>query len=165
MVPPAKDNLTGTAGGDRDHRLAPRRRWRRWRRRPGAAAPTAGPCATTKSGTRGKDRLVGTDQGDRLFGLLGGDLISGLAGDDCLFGNKGADRLFGGDGADQISGGNSRDRVNGGRGADTVRSGNARDVVKVRDGEADTVDCGGGDDRVIADAADNLSNCENVKRR
>ena len=82
-----------------------------------------------------------------------------------IFGNKGGDRLFGGDGADQISGGNSRDRVNGGRGTDTVRSGNARDVVKVRDGETDTVECGGGEDRVIADAADNLSNCENVKRR
>jgi hypothetical protein len=136
----------------------------------GSAGPSptpapAGPCATTKSGTAGRDRLSGTVGGDRITGLLGGDLILGLAGDDCLFGNKGGDRLFGGDGADQISGGNSRDRVNGGRGADTIRSGNAGDVVKVRDGEADTVDCGGGEDRVTADAADKLQSCERVKRR
>ena len=34
-----------------------------------------------------------------------------------------------------------------------------------RDGEADTVNCGSGDDRVSADAADHLSGCERVKRR
>ena len=34
------------------------------------------------------------------------------------------------------------------------------DGVNVRDHEADTVDCGAGDDRVIADKADTLTGCE-----
>jgi hypothetical protein len=131
----------------------------------GSTTTPSGRCATVKSGTAGKDSLTGTAGGDQIAGLRGGDLISGLAGDDCLFGNKGGDRISGGDGADQISGGNSRDRVNGGRGGDTIRSGNAGDVVKARDGEADTVDCGGGEDRASADAADNLQDCERVRRR
>jgi hypothetical protein len=131
----------------------------------GGQTQATGPCANVRTGTSAKDQLTGTEGGDRLTGLRGGDLISGLAGDDCLFGNKGGDRLFGGDGADQLSGGNSRDRINGGAGADEVTAGSAGDVVKVRDGEADTVDCGGGVDWGVADPADDLSNCENVKRK
>ena len=127
--------------------------------------PATGPCANVKSGTKGGDRLTGTAGGDRLVGLRGNDRINGLAGDDCLFGNKGADRVSGGGGADQISGGNRRDRITGGPGKDTIRAGNAGDVVKAKDGEADTIDCGGGVDRAKADPQDKLTNCENGRSK
>jgi hypothetical protein len=129
---------------------------------PSQQAPATGACANAVNGTRAGDRLTGTDSSDRIAGMRGRDRISGLGGDDCLFGNKGPDRVFGGLGADQISGGNKRDRLTGDAGADTIRAGNARDVVKARDGEADTIDCGGAIDRVSADPQDKLTNCENV---
>jgi hypothetical protein len=125
---------------------------------PGGSQPAA--CANVKTGTAGGDTLTGTDGGDRLVGLRGKDRINGLGGDDCLFGNKGADRVSGGTGADQLSGGNSRDRLNGGPGPDTIRAGNAGDRIKAKDGEADTIDCGGGVDKVKADPQDSLTNCE-----
>jgi hypothetical protein len=134
---------------------------------PGGGSPTppTGACANQKTGTGGNDNLTGTAGSDRLTGLKGNDRISGLAGDDCLLGNKGSDRINGGDGADQIGGGNKRDRITGGPGPDTIRAGNAGDVVKAKDGEADTVDCGGGVDRVKADPRDKLKRCESGRNR
>ncbi len=120
----------------------------------------AGACANVKTGTVGRDTLTGTEGGDRVTGLKGNDRIFGLGGDDCLFGNKGADRVNGGTGADQLSGGNKRDRLIGGPGQDTIRAGNAGDRIKAKDGEADTIDCGGGVDKVKADPQDSLTNCE-----
>ena len=130
---------------------------------PPAQQPAPSPaCSNAVNGTRNGDRLTGTEASDRVTGMRGADRISGLGGDDCLLGNKGSDRVFGGPGADQISGGNSRDRITGEAGADTIRGGNARDVIKARDGEVDTIDCGGAVDRVSADPQDRLSACENV---
>jgi hypothetical protein len=132
---------------------------------PGGNPPVSGPCATERRGTGGNDSLTGTEGGDRIVGLRGNDNIRGLGGDDCLLGNKGSDRVNGGAGADQISGGNHRDRITGGPGADTIRGGNAGDVIKAKDGEADTVDCGGGTDRVKADKQDKLVSCEITGKR
>jgi hypothetical protein len=127
---------------------------------PGANPPVSGPCATERRGTGGNDSLTGTAGGDRIVGLRGNDNIRGLGGDDCLLGNKGSDRVNGGAGADQVSGGNRPDRLSGGPGADTIKGGNAGDTIKSRDGEADTIDCGGGTDRVKADKQDKLVSCE-----
>ena len=46
-----------------------------------------------------------------------------------------------------------------------MTAGAGDDVVFVRDHVADTVDCGDGTDRVFADKADTLTNCEDVKVR
>ena len=46
-----------------------------------------------------------------------------------------------------------------------MTAGAGDDVVWVRDHKADTVDCGAGDDTVIADKADTLTNCEHAKVR
>jgi hypothetical protein len=125
-----------------------------------------GACATEKRGTGGRDALTGTEGGDRLVGLKGDDTIRGLGGDDCLLGNKGSDRVNGGAGADQISGGNRPDRLVGGPGQDEIRGGNAGDVIRARDGEADTIDCGGGVDRVKSrDKQDTLIGCESAGKR
>ena len=36
------------------------------------------------------------------------------------------------------------------------------DIVNAKDGEADTIDCGVGNDTAIVDAIDTVANCENV---
>jgi hypothetical protein len=47
-----------------------------------------------------------------------------------------------------------------------VRAGRGADVIDLRDGQVDTVDCGRGRDRVLADPADDLAgNCEQVTRQ
>ncbi|HET7444625.1 MAG TPA: hypothetical protein VFJ57_08205 [Solirubrobacterales bacterium] len=96
----------------------------------GAAAAR---CATRLSGDGGPNRVVGTVGGDRISGGPGRDRLLGEGGEDC------------------IDGGAGRDRLSGGSGDDLIRS---------RDGVADVVDCGDGDDVVLADAKDVVRNCE-----
>jgi Ca2+-binding RTX toxin-like protein len=96
----------------------------------GAAAKK---CATRIYGDGGSNRVVGTVGGDRIVGGAGRDRLLGGAGEDCLDGGAG------------------RDTLSGGPGDDTIRS---------RDGSADVVDCGDGEDLVIADAKDTLRSCE-----
>jgi subtilase family serine protease len=60
--------------------------------------------ATTLSGTRNNDDLLGTASGDRLSGLRGDDDLFGFGGDDLLWGDRGDDNLYGGTGDDWIWG-------------------------------------------------------------
>jgi hypothetical protein len=124
-----------------------------------------GDCANLRSGTAGRDTLLGTTAGDLLRGLRGRDRIRGGAGNDCLFGNKGPDRLFGEAGDDTLNGGNSRDRLVGGAGRDSIRAGAAPDVIRARDGSRDEIDCGSGRDRVVADRNDRFKSCERVRTK
>ena len=62
--------------------------------------------------------------------------------------------IRGGAGDDNLLGGAGNDRITGGPGQDQVYGGNGKDIINVRDGEVDTVHCGAGRDRVIADADD-----------
>jgi hypothetical protein len=123
------------------------------------------PCelAATR-GTRGPDTLAGTESSDHLSGLRGSDTLTGLGSDDCLRGQRGRDRLDGGSGADLIRASAGSDRVTGGPGADTIQGGLGNDRIDALDGERDFVACGNGNDRVIADAVDNLKGCERVSR-
>ena len=92
-----------------------------------------------------------------LFGGRGADVLLGLGGNDVLRGGRGGDTLDGGPGADVLTGGPGRDRLFG-------RAGN--DVVHARDRERDTIDCGAGRDRVVADRVDRVRRgCELVSRR
>jgi Ca2+-binding RTX toxin-like protein len=106
--------------------------------------------------------------------------LRGLGGDDELVGTDRADRLDGGAGADTLRGGFGNDQITGGPGRDTIEGdragrcnevhcdidpGSAADTIDARDGEADTISCGPGPDRVLADAADAVaSDCETVER-
>jgi Ca2+-binding RTX toxin-like protein len=75
-------------------------------------------------------------------------------GDDRLVGDREDNRLFSSDGPD---------RVVGKGGSDKIATGDGRDVILAADGERDTVLCGKGADRVIADRADRIRNdCEDV---
>jgi uncharacterized protein (DUF2147 family) len=96
-----------------------------------------GPCANEIRGTPSDDTLFGTDAGDAIRGEGGHDTIDGRAGDDCL---------------------------RGGRGRDTIEGDEGNDVIHVRRGRRDKVDCGAGDDTVIAGSNDAVAgDCETVK--
>ncbi len=51
-------------------------------------------------------------------------------------------------------GGTGNDTLTGNGGIDQLTAGDGDDVVNARDGVVDRVDCGGGNDTVIADVAD-----------
>ncbi len=101
----------------------------------------------------------------------GNDQVTGLNASETIDGGAGDDRLEGGFGDDTIVGGPGKDTIIGDRSASqcglfescSLPQGN--DVIDVRDGEADTVSCGVGADRVLADAADTVAaDCEQVDR-
>jgi Ca2+-binding RTX toxin-like protein len=100
--------------------------------------------------------LVGTSRAEYLAGGGFDDVIRGMGGNDTIPGGAGDDRLDGGDGNDVITGGSGADRLFGGPGSDTIYA---------ADGERDTVDCGAGRDRVVADPFDKVVNCEVVASR
>jgi RTX calcium-binding nonapeptide repeat (4 copies) len=109
-------------------------------------ASVAGAGATVLRGGPGPQTLTGTAAADSLFGGGGDDSLSGMAG---------RDRLVGGPGADTISGGPGRDRLLGRAGADRLLA---------KDGEADVVNCGTGEDIAVVDPVDRVSaNCETVR--
>ena len=98
-------------------------------------------------------RIVGTSKTEYLAGGGHDDTIFGLGGNDTLIGGAGDDTIYGGAGNDVITGGAGADKVYGGPGSDTILA---------ADGERDTIDCGPGRDRVVADSFDKLVNCEVV---
>ncbi|MBA3245054.1 MAG: PD40 domain-containing protein [Actinobacteria bacterium] len=97
--------------------------------------------------------IVGTSRSEYIAGGGGDDILSGRGGNDTIRGGGGDDRLNGGDGNDYIDGGGDVDRIDGGAGSDTII---------VADGEIDIVECGDGNDRVVADPSDRLSGCEAI---
>ncbi|HWK28339.1 MAG TPA: calcium-binding protein [Solirubrobacter sp.] len=105
-------------------------------------------------------RLVGTDQAD---------LLTGFDYDDTILGGAGDDTIIGGYGNDTINPGPGRDTVN----ADAVAACNflecrpayGNDTIDARDGEVDTITCGVGQDKVLADTIDVVApDCETVER-
>jgi hypothetical protein len=70
--------------------------------------------------------------------------------------------IEGGSGADDLNGGPLADTIDGGPGTDAIAGGAGDDEIDARDGEVDTIDCGAGDDPVLADPVDVLTGCEPV---
>jgi hypothetical protein len=80
-----------------------------------------------------------------------------------VVGTADADDLAGSGGANTLDGGAGGDTLNGLGGADTLIGNLGEDTIRARDGVADTISCGPGDDRVFADPADNVgADCESV---
>jgi uncharacterized delta-60 repeat protein len=132
-----------------------------------------GRCANDVIGRGRGDTLSGTPAGDRMRGRVGDDVLFGLSGDDCIYGEKGPDLLFGGDGDDvlegdsgddQIKGENGDDRLVGGRGINRYNGGPGDDRIYSRNGRAEIVECGPGNDWVKADRIDRLRRCERRAR-
>jgi hypothetical protein len=99
----------------------------------GDPPPPYAPAPATLDGGDGNDRLSGTSAGDTLRGGAGDDAFDGHAGNDVL---------------------------DLGPGADSVNDLAGDDTVEARDGTADRVDCGPGNDTGFFDAVDVATNCE-----
>lgn len=108
---------------------------------------------------------------------FGPSTIETRGGDDRVTSGNGRQTIDAGSGADYLEGGFGNDTLTGGPGRDTIAGDftgsqcgvfqsctlpHGDDIINARDGEVDTVDCGVGNDRVVADAVDTLSNCETV---
>jgi hypothetical protein len=104
--------------------------------------------------------------------------VEGRGGNDVLLAGVGRQTLDGGAGDDQIEGGFGDDTLTGGPGRDTIAADftgsqcgwlqsctipHGNDTVNARDGEADSIDCGVGEDTAIVDAIDTVANCEKVE--
>ncbi len=110
----------------------------------------------------------------------GASTIATRGGNDTVTGGNAAESIDGGAGDDRLEGGFGDDAIVGGPGRDTIvgdKSGGncglfescsmpiGNDVIDARDGEADSVICGVGTDKVLADAADTIApDCETVER-
>jgi Ca2+-binding RTX toxin-like protein len=124
------------------------------------------------TGSDGPEKFVIANPGNS-----GPSNLIGRGGDDELVGHDFNDNVDGGAGNDHVEGGLGNDTVAGGPGQDTIY-GDAtasrctyysckipfgNDVIAARDGEADNIDCGIGQDRAIVDAVDVVTNCETVE--
>jgi Ca2+-binding RTX toxin-like protein len=84
---------------------------------------------------------------------IGADVeeVTGGSGNDTIAAGPNGSRLHGGPGNDRIKGSPQEDRLEGNEGDDTIDS---------RDGHYDSIDCGPGNDVVLADPGDFAENCE-----
>ena len=78
-------------------------------------------------------------------------------------GESGNDRIFGGPGDDLLIGGPGNDYIKTGGGYDTVRGGPGNDFIDATGKGLAKVDCGSGDDTVIAKRLEHLYRCEHVR--
>jgi Ca2+-binding RTX toxin-like protein len=78
-------------------------------------------------GSKGGDRLYGSDLANVIRGAGGNDKIDTRQGNDKAYGDAGNDRISGGDGNDRIEGGAGNDILNGGTGKDSLIGGTGRD--------------------------------------
>jgi Ca2+-binding RTX toxin-like protein len=79
-----------------------------------------------------------------------------------IVGGKLGDDLYGDAGNNTIAGERGEDLINGNLGIDQLQGGAAGDVVMARDGVADVIECGDGNDLAIADPQDKVMKCETV---
>jgi Ca2+-binding RTX toxin-like protein len=80
---------------------------------------------------------------------------------EAVYGGNGGDALTGDRRSNTLDGQGGGDRLKGGRGADFLFGGSGDDLIDARDGSSnDVIDCGPGNDRVIAEKGDATSGCE-----
>jgi Ca2+-binding RTX toxin-like protein len=108
---------------------------------------------STLLGNGGNDKLTAGDYQDTVDGGPGNDVLNAGFGNDVVTGGPGQDTIF----ADATS-------ASCGWFSYTCKIPFGNDVVNARDGEADTIDCGVGEDRAIVDAIDVVANCETVDK-
>ncbi len=79
-----------------------------------------------------------------------------------LTGGTFGDTLTGSAAPNVLRGGGGGDKLDGKGGADTILGESGDDTISARDGAADTIDCGDGNDTAAADPQDVLTACETV---
>jgi Ca2+-binding RTX toxin-like protein len=106
------------------------------------------------AGSRFADNLTGSEAPNTIGGGDGNDAINGRGGNDVLEGSGGDDEIHGGLGDDFISGGPGHDHLFGDAGNDRLNG---------RDGAADVLDGGEGDDTATRDEGlDTLISIEHI---
>ncbi len=108
---------------------------------------------STLLGNGGNDKLTAGDYQDNLDGGPGNDVLNAGFGNDTLTGGPGQDTIF----ADATS-------ASCGWYSYTCKIPFGNDIVYAKDGEADTIDCGVGQDTAYVDAIDTVANCETVDK-
>lgn len=160
------DRIEGHGGPDRIRALA------------GADVLAGGWGRDLVHGGLGDDVSSGGQGRDLMAGGPGDDRQDGGTGNDVIFANRGVDESWGGAGDDVLWAMARKDVTPGPNGeldtvADTLHGGPGDDRFRTRDGEADRIDCGDGQDvafldpvDVIADATPDDANgsCEVVHR-
>ena len=117
------------------------------------------------NGSAGPDNFEGGGGNDDMHGAGGNDDIYGGSGDDRVFGDAGNDKVQGASGADSVDGGAGTDQMYGDIASCSVFCSLDSDTLTARDGERDTVDCGGGADGAVVDQLDIVAFCASIDRR
>ncbi len=107
------------------------------------------PVTASVGGPDGQDGEAG--EGDTVYAST--ENLTGGKGDDTLTGDGGANRLAGSEGNDTLEGLG---------GADVMEGGSGQDLLKAIDSAADVVSCGPDADAASADAADAVTDCEQL---
>jgi len=136
--------------------------------------------AISVTGTSGGDTITLTEDVTvpaTILGMAGGDTLTGGSGNDFVSDeatggcNSASDTVNGGEGNDTLRGCLGSDTLNGGAGADdladsgsgltdTFNGGTGDDTINSRDGDADAVNCGPGEDRLRENATDSRAECD-----
>jgi len=116
------------------------------------------------TGSAGPDNFAGGGGNDEIRGGAGNDDLYGGSNDDRVFGDAGNDRVQGASGADSVDGGAGTDQMYGDIASCSVFCSLDSDTMSARDGERDTVDCGGGADSAVVDQLDVVAFCVSVDR-
>ena len=107
---------------------------------------------------------TGDRHGDKIVGTRAADTLKGLAGHDRLIGGRGRDVLIGGKGPDVLRGGRGRDSYNMRDGVELSAPGDDR--IHARDSVRDEINCGSGTDVAFVDSEeDGVYDCEKVIAR
>jgi hypothetical protein len=144
---PGEDTVTGGPGNDTWH---------------------PGPGRDSFSGGVGGDRA---DYGDRTAPVtitLNDQPDDGESGEgdnvasdvEDAIGGSGNDRIVAGPFGTLLRGGGGNDTMTGSPGEDRIEGEEGDDTIDSRDGRYDSIDCGPGNDVVLADPGDGVSNCE-----
>jgi len=133
-------------------------------------------------GGSGNDTSNGENGNDRMAGGTGDDVQDGGAGNDTIYANLGNDTSYGGEGDDTLwalARGDVKTDPTHPNGevdtaGDTLDGGPGNDTFRTRDGEADKITCGDGDDTALLDTVDVIADataanpngsCETVVRK
>jgi hypothetical protein len=127
-----------------------------------------GPGRDTISGGDGTD---GVEYGPRTAAVtitLDGQSDDGEAGEgdnvgadvESAFGGSGNDRIVAGPNSNTLRGGAGNDFITGGPGEQRIEGEEGDDTIDSRDGVFDSIDCGPGNDTVLADPDDFATACE-----
>jgi hypothetical protein len=102
--------------------------------------------------------LTGGPGADRLRSYDAPDTIDAKGGDDWIEAGYGDDKITGGPGRDTIN----ADAGSGACNFLVCRLPHGNDTIDARDGEADSIECGPGNDVANVDKADTVNGCETV---